>query len=265
MTKIYQIDSFTDKPFTGNPAGVCILDEPADEKWMQNVAKEMAVSETAFLYPEDDGYNLRWFAPDAEVDLCGHATMASAHILWETDYAQENETLKFSTKSGVLTANMNKGWIELDFPIIPVEKADAPEGLIESLGVEPIYVGINAFDYILELGSEKELRSIEPDFSRLADITTRGVSVTSASSSNEYDFVSRFFAPAIGIPEDPVTGSAHCCLGPYWMKKLNKSSFTAYQVSARGGFMKVDVKGERVILSGKAVTFLEGTIHKPCK
>lgn len=260
MTKIYQVDSFTDRPFAGNPAGVCILDKPACDNWMKNVAKEMAVSETAFLYPEKGGYNLRWFAPGAEVDLCGHATLASAHILWEKGFADKDKTLMFFTKSGLLTAKLNDGWIELDFPAFSEEQADAPEGLMEALGVKSVYIGRNAFDYLVEVASEEELRSIKPDLMRLAKITTRGVSVTSVSSSGKYDFASRLFAPAIGIPEDPVTGSAHCCLGPYWMKKLNKSIFTAYQASERGGFLKVQVKNERVLISGKAVTVIEGEI-----
>ncbi|MDW7731441.1 MAG: PhzF family phenazine biosynthesis protein [Methanolobus sp.] len=260
MTKIYQVDAFTDKPFTGNPAGVCILDSPADEEWMQNVAKEMAVSETAFLYPEKEGYNLRWFSPDVEVDLCGHGTLASAHVLWEKEYLREDETARFFTKSGVLTAVLKDGWIELDFPLLVEEEADAPEGLIEALGIEAKYVGRNVFDYIIEIGSETELRSIEPDLSMLAKVTERGVIVTSLSGSEEFDFVSRLFAPAIGIPEDPVTGSAHCCLGPYWMKRLGRDTFFAYQASVRGGSLKVQVRGDRVLLSGKAATVLEGHI-----
>ncbi|MEZ5334591.1 MAG: PhzF family phenazine biosynthesis protein [Methanolobus sp.] len=261
MTIIYQVDAFTDKPFQGNPAGVCILDKPADEKWMQNVAKEMAVSETAFLYPEKDGHNLRWFAPGAEVDMCGHATLASAHILWEKGFAGKNETLSFFTKSGLLKASLNNEWIELDFPELPENETEAPEGLLEALGVEKAaYIGKNAFDYLVELESEEEIRNMKPDFSRLTKIKCRGISVTSVSSSGEYDFVSRFFAPSIGIAEDPVTGSAHCCLGPYWTKKLNGNSFTAHQASERGGYMKVQVMGKRVLISGKAVTVIEGRI-----
>ncbi|WMW24061.1 PhzF family phenazine biosynthesis protein [Methanolobus sediminis] len=260
MITIYQVDAFTDIPFAGNPAGVCILDGPANEEWMQNVAKEMAISETAFLYPENDGYDLRWFAPDAEVDLCGHATLASAHILWEKGFAGEDETLRFFTKSGLLTATFNDGWVELDFPALTEEETDAPVGLTEALGVKTLYTGKNAFDYLVEVASEEELRSIKPDLPKLAEITARGINVTAISSSKEYDFISRLFAPAIGIPEDPVTGSAHCCLGPYWAKKLNKTVFTAYQASERGGFLKVQVKGERVLISGKAVTVIEGKI-----
>ncbi|TGC11066.1 PhzF family phenazine biosynthesis protein [Methanolobus halotolerans] len=260
MAVICQVDAFTDRPFSGNPAGVCVLEEPADEKWMQEVAREMSLPETAFLYPEDDAYNLRWFAPDAEVALCGHATLASAHILWEKGYLGKGETASFFTISGVLTAEFNDGWIELDLPVLPEEETVAPEGLIEALGIEAKYIGRNAFDYIIEIESEKELRSIEPDLSMLAKVTERGVIVTSMSCSGEYDFVSRLFAPAIGIPEDQVTGSAHCCLGPYWMQRLGKDNFNAYQASRRGGYLKVQVKGERVRLFGKAVTVLEGNM-----
>jgi PhzF family phenazine biosynthesis protein len=260
MTKIYQVDAFTDKPFTGNPAGVCILDKPADKNWMQNVAKEMAISETAFLYPEDSGYNLRWFTPNAEVDLCGHATLASAHLLWEKCYADKEDILEFHTKSGTLTATLKEGWIGLDFPVLDEEETEVPEGLVEALGIKPVYVGRNIFDYIVEVSSEEELSKINPDFTKLANINARGFSVTAISKSDEYDFVSRFFAPSVGVPEDPVTGSAHCCLGPYWMKKLNKSNLTAYQASARGGFLKIKVMGNRVLISGKSVTAIEGML-----
>lgn len=260
MTSIYQVDAFTERPFAGNPAGVCILKEPADEEWMQNVAREMNLSETAFLYPYNEGYDLRWFTPDAEVDLCGHATLASAHILWEKNHVEKDAILKFHTNSGILTACLKDGWIELDFPALFEEEAKIPQGLLEALGIEPAYVGRNLFDYVAELSSEEELRSIEPDLVRLAAIDTRGICVTARSDSDEYDFVSRLFAPALGIPEDPVTGSAHCCLGPYWMKKLKENSFIAYQASARGGIVRVQVKDDRVLLSGKAVTVIEGSI-----
>ncbi len=260
MPKIYHVDSFTDKPFSGNPAGVCILEGAADDKWMQNVAKEMNLSETAFLYPEKNGYNLRWFAPDAEVDLCGHATLASAHIIWEKGFAEKYETLRFFTKSGDLTANSEDEWIQLNFPVLPEEQTDAPEEIIDALGIEPIYTGRNAFDYLVEVASEDELRAIQPDFSKLSKITTRGVCVTAIASSADCDFVSRLFAPAIGIPEDPVTGSTHCCLGPYWMKKLNKNNFISYQASERGGFLKVKVVEDRVLISGKAITVIESRI-----
>jgi len=256
--KIYQVDAFTEKPFKGNPAGVCVLDKQIEDDWMQNVAKEMNLSETAFLLANGDGYNLRWFTPSAEVDLCGHATLASAHILWEKGYLSKEQEAKFYTKSGLLTATITDGWIQLDFPATPEREADAPAELISAIGVEPIYVGKNIFDYLVEVESEDVVKKLKPDFMRLAKIPMRGVVVT--ASSKEYDFVSRFFAPGIGIPEDPVTGSAHCCLGPYWMKKLKKTSFIAYQASERGGVLKVKVAGERVLISGKAVTVMEGQL-----
>jgi len=256
--KIYQVDAFAEKPFSGNPADVCILNEKLDEKLMQNIAREMNLSETAFLVKEGEEYNLRWFTPDAEVDLCGHATLASAHILWEKGYLRKDQKAKFSTKSGLLTAKMNKGWIELNFPTILEEKTKPPVELLEALGVEAIYVGKNKFDYLVEVESEEIVATIKPDFMKLLKVPVRGVIVT--SKAKEYDFVSRFFAPEVGVWEDPVTGSAHCCLGPYWQKKLNKDEFVAYQASERGGILRVKVVDERVLISGKAVTVLEGEL-----
>lgn len=256
--KIYQVDAFAEKPFSGNPAGVCILNEKLDEKLMQKIANEMNLSETAFLVKEGEGYNLRWFTPNAEVDLCGHATLASAHILWEKGYLRKDQEAKFSTKSGLLTAKMNNGWIELNFPAVLEEKTEPPAGLLEALGAEASYIGKNKFDYLVEVESEEIVTVIKPDFMRLSKVPTRGVIVT--SKAREYDFVSRFFAPEVGVWEDPVTGSAHCCLGLYWQKKLNKDEFIAYQTSERGGVLKVKVVGERVLISGKAVTVLEGEL-----
>ena len=255
--KIFQVDAFTNKPFLGNPAGVCILSETADATWMQSVAREMNVSETAFLYPEAEGYHLRWFTPAVEVDLCGHATLASAHILWEKGYLAPTQQVRFQTRSGLLTADKNGEWIEMNFPAEEAKESTAPPKLITALGIKPLFVGKNRFDYIIEAESEQVVRSIHPNLSMLGAVTTRGAIVTSLSSSPDYDFVSRFFAPAVGIPEDPVTGSAHCCLGPYWNKRLEKSQFRAYQASARGGVLKVRVEGDRVSLSGQAVTILE--------
>jgi PhzF family phenazine biosynthesis protein len=256
--KIYQIDAFTDKPLSGNPAGVCILSEKLNEKLMQNIASEMNLPETAFLIKEGEGYNLRWFTPNAEIDLCGHATLASAYILWKKGYLRKNREAKFSTKSGLLTAKMNEGWIELNFPAVLEEKTEPPSELLEALGVKATYVGKNKFDYLVEVESEEIVTTIKPDFMKLLKIPARGVIIT--SKSKEYDFVSRFFAPQIGVWEDPVTGSAHCCLGPYWQKKLNKDEFIAYQTSERGGILKVKVIDERVLISGKAVTVLEGEL-----
>jgi PhzF family phenazine biosynthesis protein len=257
---IFKVDSFTEKPFAGNPAGVCILPGPRDEAWMQNVAREMNLAETAFLYRGSDGYELRWFTPEAEVELCGHATLASAHILWETGDLAPKAQARFQTKSGLLTAARVGGLIELDFPAKPEEPAEAPEGLIEALGVTPRYVGQNAFDYLVEVDSQEIVRDCAPDIARLKKIRARGVRITAAASSAGFDFVSRFFAPAVGVDEDPVTGSAHCCLGPYWGAKLGKTEMKAYQASARGGIVRVRLAGDRVFLGGHAVTILRGEL-----
>jgi PhzF family phenazine biosynthesis protein len=257
---IFQVDAFTDKPFAGNPAGVCILPEPRDEGWMQNVAREMNLSETAFLLKEQDGFNLRWFTPAVEVDLCGHATLASAHILWEAGYLKPEEQARFNTRSGLLTAERQGDWIEMNFPATPEEPAEAPAGLIEALGVPAAYVGKNRFDYLVEVDSEEVVRNMQPDFTLLLKVSARGIMVTSIPSTQDYDFVSRFFAPQVGINEDPVTGSAHCCLGPYWSKRLEKNEFVAYQASPRGGIIRVRVDGDRVYLGGQAVTVLRGEL-----
>jgi PhzF family phenazine biosynthesis protein len=260
---IYQVDSFTEKPFAGNPAGVCVLDrassEAADENWMQNVAAEMNLSETAFIFKKDDGYSLRWFTPEVEVEMCGHATLATAHILWTEGYEREDNELSFHTMSGVLKARMVEGWIQLDFPQRPESEVDAPAGLLKALGIKPVYVGKNAFDYFVGVGSEDEVKEVSPDFSMLRELEVRGVIVTAkAEESAEYDFVSRFFAPGAGIDEDPVTGSAHCCLAPYWGTKLGKDEMVGFQTSARGGMVRVKLAGDRVLLGGKAVTVFAG-------
>ena len=225
---------------------------------MQSVAREMNLSETAFLARQADGYQLRWFTPAVEVDLCGHATLASAHALWEEGRLRPDEQARFHTRSGLLTAQRKGDWIEMDFPAKPEEPVPAPDGLIEALGASPKYVGKNAFDYIVELDSEDTLRRLRPDFTLLEKIPVRGVIVTSRAA--DYDFVSRFFAPASGINEDPVTGSAHCCLGPFWRARLNKTEFVAYQASARGGVVRVRLEGDRVLLGGQAVTVLRGEL-----
>lgn len=259
-TTVFQVDAFTDKPFTGNPAAVCILGKPCDDAWMQNVAKEMNLSETAFLYQQKDGFNLRWFTPAVEVDLCGHATLASAHVLWEAGYLKPDQQARFYTRSGLLTAKLVGDWIELDFPAEPEEKASSPPRLASDLGVKPKYVGRNRFDYLVEVDSEETVRNLKPDFALLGEIPARGIIVTSPAASQEYDFVSRFFAPGAGINEDPVTGSAYCCLAPFWSKRLNKNELIAYQASARGGIVRVRLSGERVYISGQAVTVLRGEL-----
>jgi PhzF family phenazine biosynthesis protein len=259
--KIFHVDAFTDKPFFGNPAGVCILPEGKDDDWMKHVGGEMNLSETAFLLKRDDGYSLRWFTPKVEVDLCGHATLASAHVLWEAGYLARGETARFHTRSGLLTSDRKGTWIELNFPSKPEEPAEAPENLVEALGVQTEYVGKNNFDYIIEVASEEIVRGARPDFVLLEKVAIRGVIITSRATSKEYDFVSRFFAPRVGVNEDPVTGSAHCCLGPFWQKRLHKDEFVAYQASERGGIVKVRVHGDRIFLMGQAVTVLSGELH----
>jgi PhzF family phenazine biosynthesis protein len=257
---ITQVDAFTNTLFAGNPAAVCVLPEERDGRWMQSVAGEMNLSETAFLLRQDDGFNLRWFTPLVEVDLCGHATLASSHVLWETGILQPEQQARFFTRSGLLTAERQGNWIELNFPATPVEAADAPSGLLQALGVSATYVGKNRFDYLIEVASEDILRGMHPDYARLLTLSARGVMVTSRASTADYDFVSRFFAPAVGINEDPVTGSAHCSLAPYWSAKLGKETLMAYQASTRGGIIRTRVDGDRVRLAGQAVTVLRSEL-----
>jgi PhzF family phenazine biosynthesis protein len=259
--KLLQIDAFTSEAFRGNPAAVCLLDRERDATWMQNVAAEMNLSETAFLLPAADGFSLRWFTPATEVALCGHATLASAHALWEENILAAGETARFHTKSGLLTAIRNGDLIELDFPATREEPSEPPAGLLESLGIrDAVYVGRNKFDYLVEVASEDVVRSLDPDHAQLRKIPVRGVIVTSRATMPEADFVSRFFAPGSGVDEDPVTGSAHCCLTTYWSAKLGKEQMTAYQASQRGGFVYVQLAGDRVKLRGHAVTVLRGEL-----
>ncbi len=257
---VYQVDAFTRRAFAGNPAAVCVLPEPRDEEWMKDVAREMNLSETAFLVQRADGYNLRWFTPAVEVELCGHATLASAHILWEAGFLEPDQQARFHTLSGLLTAERAGDWIELDFPAKPDEPASPTEELLRGLGVTPEYVGKSEFDYIVEVDSEQTVRNLKPDFTLLMRADARGIIVTSRSDSPGYDFVSRFFAPAVGVNEDPVTGSAHCVLGPFWSKRLGKEELVAYQASARGGVVKVRLAGPRVKLGGQAVTVMRGEL-----
>jgi PhzF family phenazine biosynthesis protein len=257
--KFAQIDAFTDRPFAGNPAAVCLLREWREDRWLQSVAAEMNLSETAFLAPESDGFRLRWFTPALEVDLCGHATLASAHYLWEQGHLEPNEVARFHTRSGLLTAQRKGKWIELDFPALPTEPGAAPAELVDALGAMPSFTGKSRFDYLLEFGTAETVRNLRPDFPRLGNLSVRGVIVT-ARGAAPYDFVSRFFAPAAGINEDPVTGSAHCVLGPYWQSRLGKDAFLAFQASPRGGVIQVRVAGDRVFLSGQAVTVLRGEL-----
>jgi PhzF family phenazine biosynthesis protein len=255
-----QVDAFTDRPFAGNPAAVCLLPSPRDSMWMQHVAQEMNLAETAFLVRRPDGFDLRWFTPALEVDLCGHATLASAHVLWEEGHLPASESARFHTRSGVLTASRHGEMIWLDFPATPSRPAEAPAELRSGLGSAILYVGRTPFDYLVELESEARVRSLAPDLGALARLGTRGVIVTARSDDPAYDFVSRFFAPGSGIAEDPVTGSAHCGLGPFWADRLGKKELVGYQASARGGAVRVRLEGDRAHLGGQAVTVLRGEL-----
>lgn len=255
---IFLVDAFTGAAFGGNPAGVCLLGEARDAEWMQAVGREMSQAETAFVRAIGEGFELRWFTPTVEVDLCGHATLASAHVLWETGRLAPGDIARFHTRSGLLTACRRDGWIELDFPATPETPAETPPGLADALGVTPRYVGKSRFDYLVEVDDEAAVRAVRPDFDRLSAVPARGVMVTSRSTMPGVDFVSRFFAPQSGVNEDAATGSSHCCLAPFWSPRLQKTTFLAHQLSARIGVLKVELAGDRVRLRGQAVTTVRG-------
>jgi len=259
-TQLHQVDAFTSTPFAGNPAAVCILTTTREESWMQSVAHEMNLSETAFVRQVDDGFDLRWFTPLLEVDLCGHATLATAHVLWETRIARSEERLRFHTRSGILHASHLGDWIELDFPASGVTPSECNIDLEEALAVRPVFVGISDFDFLVELESARELRGLRPNMELIRQADARGLIVTSPSDRDEYDFLSRFFAPQSGVHEDPVTGSAHCSLGPHWGEKLGKEEMLAFQASPRGGEVRVRLGGERVFLGGQAVTVMKAEL-----
>jgi PhzF family phenazine biosynthesis protein len=256
----FQVNAFTSRPFGGNPAAVCWLESEADPVWMQSIAAEMNLSETAFVRQLSDGLELRWFTPIVEVDLCGHATLATAHALWSEGLASPDSALRFHTKSGLLTCTRDGDFIELDFPAMPAKAISPPEGLIAALGIQPEFIGQARFDTLAVLESADAVRNIRPDFRKLEKIPTRGVIVTAPSDDPRFDFMSRFFAPAVGVDEDPVCGSAHCCLGPYWAEKLGKTELMAFQTSARGGVLRLRLAGDRVFLGGQAVTIWRGEI-----
>ena len=258
--RIVQVDAFADRPFIGNPAAVCVLRGPKDDAWMQDVALEMNLSETAFLLEEAGGFHLRWFTPTVEVDLCGHATLASAHVLWEDGHLAPDAIARFRTRSGSLSAKKADGRITLDFPATPPEREVDGGPIAEALGVPVRSAGMSKFDVLAEVESESVVRSIRPDFGRLGAISARGIIVTARADSPDFDFVSRFFAPRCGILEDPVTGSAHCLLGPYWAGKLGRSELVGYQASSRGGVVRVRLEGNRAFLGGRAVTVLRGEL-----
>lgn len=257
---IYQVDAFAVQPFKGNPAAVCILEKPKEADWMQSVAAEMNLSETAFLYAKKDDYELRWFTPTTEVDLCGHCTLASAHILYESGFYDPDETINFHTKSGLITSTFSRGTIELDMPRLDFELTEPSAELLDVLGASPVSVANSGSKLILvELENSDAVKSFVPDIKKISALEV-DLLITSLDESGKYDFISRFFAPTDGIFEDPVTGMAHCVLGPYWAPKLKKTSFHAYQASARGGEVWVSVEPNRVLLGGKAVTVMQGEL-----
>jgi PhzF family phenazine biosynthesis protein len=258
---LYVVDAFADRPFTGNPAAVCPLDGPRPDEWLRNVAMEMNLSETAFVWPEGDGFRLRWLTPAVEVDLCGHATLAASHVLWDTGRVPAGRTIRYATRSGTLSAEPRDGLIELDFPARPATLGPVDETVAGALGASPVAYGLNGMDAFVVVADEAEVRRLKPDFRRLGTVGVRGVIVTAqAHPGRDYDFVSRFFAPGSGIDEDPVTGSAHCCLAPYWAERLGRTELTGYQASQRGGTVRVRLVGNRVKLGGRAFTITRGEL-----
>jgi PhzF family phenazine biosynthesis protein len=250
---IFRVDAFTDRPFAGNAAAVCLLESPAEAGWLQAVAREMNAPATAFVQPGSDPLPLRWFSPTVELELCGHGTLAAAHVLWEEGVLPPAAFVRFTTRAGLLTAERRDGWVELDFPAEPPMEAETPAALAEALNVMLRYVGRNRLDYLVEVDDESTVRQLSPDLARLSVVDTRGVIVTSAADG-PWDFVSRFFAPRVGIPEDSVTGSAHCGLGPFWSARLGRSELLGYQASARGGLVRVRSLGGRALIGGWAVS-----------
>jgi len=256
----FHVDAFTDRAFRGNPAAVCLLDKARPARWLQAVAAEMNLSETAFVVPSTRGFGLRWFTPQCEVDLCGHATLAAAHVLWHEGIAPTTQLLRFRTRSGELTARHTGTRIELDFPARPPIAAKVPASLDKALGKKPIAAARCADDLLVELNTAASVRGLTPDIAAIAKLPLRGLIVTARSNERGSDFVSRFFAPRVGVPEDPVTGSAHCALAPYWSGLLGRSRLRGLQVSQRGGRIETELAGDRVLLRGQAVTVLRGEL-----
>lgn len=260
--RLFTVDAFTDRPFGGNPAGVALLDAPPDdEAFLRALATEMALSETAFVWPTPDGaFGLRWLTPTTEVDLCGHATLATAHVLWQERLADPDAPLAFDTRSGRLTCRRTPdARVKMNFPSTPPAEADPPPGLAEALGTAPVWTGRTRFDLFVRLPDDDAVRALAPDLAALTALGTRGVIVTAPSDNPAFDFVSRFFAPGAGVPEDPVTGSAHCALAPYWAAETGRAVLRGWQASARGGAVEVEPRGDRVLLRGHAVTMFELT------
>ena len=250
--KLYQVDAFTDAPFKGNPAAVCLLEGPETDAWMQSVASEMNLSETAFLLPEGNGWRLRWFTPKTEVDLCGHATLASAEVLFETQPTLRGNPISFQTRSGELLARWTSEGVELDFPAMDYEPWKISPDIESVLGFTPVNAVYSGNYFLFEAQDEALIRQAEPDYVALEKLPMPEVIITAASKDPEFDFISRFFAPQLGVDEDPVTGSAHCLLAPYWAEKMDKQVFDAFQASPRGGRLHLSLKGDRVLITGKA-------------
>ncbi len=262
---IWQVDAFADRPFTGNSAAVCILDRYPSDQWMQSVAAEMNLSETSFVVStgEPNQFHLRWFTPATEVDLCGHATLAAAHTLGEQNLVEPNLPVRFQTRSGELTSIQTGSRITLDFPATPATDSVDPvtaQAVLATLGLQDATVLQTKFDLVVVVGEAEIVQTLRPDFNAMERIRTRGVMITALGNKSGVDFVSRFFAPSYGINEDPVTGSAHCCLAPYWGERLSKTTLVGYQASAQGGTVFCEVAGDRVLLTGSALTVLEGRL-----
>jgi PhzF family phenazine biosynthesis protein len=258
--RVVVVDAFTERAFAGNPAAVCVVEGEQDVPWMQNVAREMNLAATAFVSPARDGFALLWFSPKSELDLCGHGTLAAAHVLWEDGQLGREDGACFLTRRGPLVARRDGGWIWIDFAADLAQPVRAGEALLRALGVAPTYVGKSSLDYLMEVESPVDVELIAPGFALLRTVPTRGVIVTSRSPGGEYDFVSRFFAPRFGIDEDPVTGSAHCCLGPFWGYRLGKTDLIARQLSLRTGDVRVRLRGDRVHVGGHAKTVVRGQL-----
>ena len=259
-TPLLHVDAFAEAPFRGNPAAVCLLDGARSAGWMQALAAELNLPATVFIEPAADGSAVRWFSPAAELTLCGHGTLAAAHALWETARLPRAATARFATRSGVLSAVSRDGWITIDLPAETAVPASPPLELLDALGTKARWVGRNRLDWVIEVDDEAVVRALAPDLVALAAVDTRGVAVTARATTPDADFVSRFFAPRVGIPEDAVTGSAHCCLAPLWAARLGRSELTARQLSTRGGVVRARVDRDRVALSGQAITVLRGAL-----
>lgn len=259
--KFYQVDAFANEPYKGNPAAICFPEKSYEESELIEIAMEMNLSETAFLWLETDGsYNLRWFTPTTEVDLCGHATLAAAHVLWSEAIVDKTKAIHFNTLSGLLIASYNDAWIELDFPKGKLVSTSGDDVIAEAFP-KAIEMACDEIAYVIELESEEAVLSYQPNFEHLKKAEREEIIITSRSKNPKYDFVSRFFGPSIGVDEDPATGSAHCYLAPYWSEKLKKSSLIGYQMSKRTGVLKCNVTNDRVLLNGKAITILEGVFR----